>query len=373
MAKKGENIYKRKDNRWEGRYIKGRRDDGKPVFGYVYGQKYKNVKAELKLLKRKQEEEETASDVRAVTFSEFADEWLVDPARAALKPSTLAFYNTLINVYLLPVFETRELNSLKREDIRAFVDSLAQKGISASSTRNIVGLLNRMMKAAIIGNMLRHNPCTGVALPKRDTSAVPAMRLHEQKKLEKAALADKDGLAVIIALYTGMRIGEICALRWDDVELENGLLHVRHTVQRVAADAERCDGKTRLVFGTPKSLHSRRSIPLTTSLKRRLENEKLAQTCEFVVSGYDSFTEPRTVRYRFGRLLKQAGLAPVRFHTLRRTFATRCMETGMDITTLSRLLGHASVKMTLDVYTDSTPERKAAAMGKLDKLLAINN
>jgi integrase len=287
-------------------------------------------------------------------------------SRSSRKPSTLAFYDALLRTHLLPAFGKRPLRSVTREDVASFFESLLETNMGINSVRNVTGLLCRIMKAAVSGNTLACNPCDGMAQPKRETIPVSALRLREQRKLEGEAVRDRDGLAVLLALYTGMRIGEICALKWEDVDLAAGLVYVRRTLQRVRA--ENGPRKTETVFGSPKSVRSRRSIPLASSLIEFLKEAECERTGEYVISRGKGFAEPRAVRYRFGRILRKAGIPHMRFHVLRHTFATRCMETGANITTLSRLLGHASVKMTLDVYTDATPECKAAAVNGLDKL-----
>jgi integrase len=370
MARKGENIYKRKDGRWEGRYIKGRAEDGRPRFGYVYGRRYGDVRAKLLPLRHLYRGIHEPSGYGG-TFSQFAQAWLHEMAASAirpLKPSTVSFYRTLLNTYLLPAFGERRLNSLTRGDISEFVESLMHRGMKTGSIRNIAGLLGRIMKAAASKGALPANPCGGIALPKRDVSPVRALRVREQQKIEQAAAQDKNGLAVLLALFTGMRIGEICALKWEDVDLAKGVVNVRGTLQRIASEG--AGGKTQLVFGTPKSAYANRSIPLTPTLARRLETEMGGRPDGYVVTCRGGFAEPRTLRYRFAGILKAAGVGHVCFHSMRHTFATRCVETGMDVTTLSRLLGHSSVKMTLDIYTDSSPERREASVRKLDRLHA---
>ncbi|MDR1132396.1 MAG: site-specific integrase [Oscillospiraceae bacterium] len=369
MARRGENIYKRKDGRWEGRYIRGRKKNGRPAYGYVYGCKYGEVKAKLLPLRQLYAGKQDAEYFRG-TFGEFARAWLAEASCSAakpLKPSTLALYASLLRTRLLPAFGARPLSSLTPEDIRTHIRFLSETELSANSIRNVLGLLSRIMQAAAAGNAIPVNPCAGVAFPRKELVPVAALRLREQEKLERAAAKDKDGLAVQLALYAGLRIGEICALKWEDIDLEAGVIHVRRTLQRIAVEGGA--RKTALVFGAPKSIYSRRDVPMAEPLRRALASQDRTRgTGEHVIACKDGFAEPRTVRCRFAKLIKRAGLDPVRFHTLRHTFATRSIEKGTDITALSRLLGHASVKMTLDVYTDATPESMAAAVHRLDSL-----
>jgi integrase len=212
-----------------------------------------------------------------------------------------------------------------------------------------------------------HNICAKITLPQAEHRKLSALSLEEQKTAESAALSGQNGAAVILALYTGMRIGELCALRWSDIDLLNGTVYVCRTFQRMSV-YDGGDSKTELHFGSPKTSTSQRIIPLPERVIQYLEARKSAGQNSFVISGKDSPDEPRTVQYRFQMLLKRADVRRVSFHTLRHTFATRCIELGMDITTLSQILGHASVKMTLDIYTDSVIAHKKAAMRELDRL-----
>jgi integrase len=369
MPKKGENIYKRKDGRWEGRYIKGVEENEKVCYGYVYGDRYDYVKKQMSILKHRHAGKRALALGRKGTFAKFATTWLTEAAGSTvrpLKPSTVSLYEILLHTHLLPAFGKRRIDSLTEEDVDMLVKSLMRQDLKASSVRNTIRLLGQIMRVAVSYGILLSDPCVGVALPKKDASQIVSLRLHEQRKLERTAAQCKDGLVVLIALYTGMRIGEICALKWEDVDLDNGLLRVRNTVQRISMHDAKV--KTKLVVGTPKSAYADRTIPLTPTLRQHLKAEKGECASEYVISSNGALTEPRTIRYRFASIVKAAGIEPIRFHAMRHTFATRCVETGMDVTTLSRLLGHASVKMTLDVYTDSTPECKRLSIRKLEKL-----
>ena len=250
-----------------------------------------------------------------------------------------------------------------------FVDNLIWTKLGAGAIRGVFGLLNRLLKMAAERGILFVNPCKGVRLPKSIIPNIEALTGTDQKKLEQIALHDKYGISVLLALYTGMRIGEICALKWADIDLETGILRVRQTMQRIAC--RNGNRKTKIVFDTPKSEKSNRLIPLPSQLQAILSERYTHSESEYVVSCRSGFTEPRAVRYRYYQILKKARIKRIHFHALRHTFATRCMELRFDVTTLSRLLGHSSIKMTLDIYTDSLLEHKIVSMHMLDRIFPV--
>jgi integrase len=366
MAKRGENIYKRKDGRWEGRYIKGRKKNGKPRYGYVYGGKYGDVKELLLPLKLKHKGLPQDGERFCGLFREYSSAWLLSAAEP-VKESTLAGYRRILDNHILPAFGDKPLNRLKKEDLDAFTETLKEKNLSNGTRHNILRLLLHILRKAADGGSLSGEILKGFEVPPVAKNKVPVLNQREQEKLERAAARDDKYAGVILALYTGMRVGEICALKWSDVDLEEGVLHVRRTVQRL----ENRDGKgvkTRLCFGPPKTLSSERVIPLSNKLLAYLKELKARSRGEYVISCKNSFAEPRVIQYRFHALLRKAGIRRVNFHALRHTFAVRCMELHMDVTTLSQLLGHTSVKLTLDVYTDSLMEHKKAEVRLLDSL-----
>jgi len=369
MARKGLNIYKRKDGRWEGRYIKGRRPNGKAMYGFIYGRKYTEVKSKLLLIKAQY------SNKEKINLSEFQGNltdwmsyWLQDVVRPGVKSSTFASYYNKIQNHILPALGERRLDKLSHDDVQQFVNDLASKGLAPNSLRAVFRILSAALQKATDSRMILLNPCSGATLPQVVKARRCAISKLEQEKLEQRALQEKNGTAIILALQTGMRIGEICALRWEDVNFTEAFIYVRRTMGRIAVYSE--DGaKTKLIFDTPKTQSSYRTIPLPKHLMEYLMKKKEEADSEYVISCRGGFAEPRVVNYRFRRLLETLGLAPMCFHSLRHTFATRCIEKNIDITTLSRLLGHSSVKLTLDIYTDSMLEQQRNAMCLIDNLL----
>jgi integrase len=367
MARKGENIYKRKDGRWEGRYIQGKKPDGKPRYGYVYGVKYGEVREKLLPLKLRYVGLTQNRESFRGLFREYAFAWLLS-ASEPVKESTLAGYRRMLDSHILPAFGDKHVNRLKREDLDTFAETLKRKNLSGGTRHNILRLLLHILRHAAEGGCLDGAILSGFEIPSAGKKKVPVLNKREQEKLESTAFGDDKNASVILALYTGMRIGEICALKWKDVDLAEGVIYVRRTVQRLRIADEK-GPKTILCFGSPKTLSSERIIPLPDKLLAYLKEMKARSVSEYVITCMGSFAEPRVIQYRFHVLLMKAEIRSVNFHALRHTFAVRCMELHMDVTTLSQLLGHTSPKMTLDVYTDSLMEHKKQEVMVLDTLM----
>lgn len=369
MSKKGENIYKRKDGRWEGRYIKARNDKGKIIYGYVYAKKYSIVKKKLQKLKYIYTNNYTGIELYEGTVSEWLTYWLDVLMRSNIKISTYSTYHSRIQKYISPFLGEKKLTLLKAKDIEEFISYLKSIDLSSSSIHSIITVLKIAMNRAFRENYILIDPCRNISFKKETMTQIGALTIEEQKKIEQVAFMEKECSPIILALYTGMRIGEISALKWEDVDFEKEIIYVKKTLYRVSSEEER--GKTKVVFDVPKTHSSIRSIPIAPNLKSYLLVNKERATSDYVVSCKNSYAEPRVINYRFKKVLVKADVKAIRFHALRHTFATRCVENGIDIATLSKLLGHSSIKMTLDTYTDSLWENRKQAMNVLDMNLSF--
>jgi len=375
VARRGENIYHRKDGRWEGRYIKGRKPDGKPRFGSVYGPSYGAVKKRLLVLKAAYCESGLSAR-NTQPFREYQLANLAQKRAGRIKASSYETYYRIVHKHIVPALGNILMHQLTQEHVRQFLAELRVSGLSDGTVSNIFRYLHSVATAALKAGAMERDVCDGIELPKLKHRKVNALSRAQQKAVEDAAMAairESDfrcGLEVMIALYTGMRVGEICALRWEDVDLDGGVIHVNHTLQRLSLhghDAQE-GSKTAVVIDAPKSESSARAIPVNALLTKLLLEKRQRAQGEFVVSGGQTHTEPRVLQYRFERLLERAQLPHTGFHAMRHSFATRCVECNVDIATISALLGHASVKQTADTYIDSLWEQRSAAVHKLDAL-----
>ncbi|MGM0219074.1 tyrosine-type recombinase/integrase [Enterococcus sp. AZ126] len=352
MARRGENIYKRKDGRWEGRYIKGRQQNGKIHYGYIYGYKYSEVKHQLILMKY---EKQTSISKNLLPYEgkllDWTNYWLATFVRPKVKSSTYASYKNKMDVHVLSRIGSIKLQKLKRSDIESLIRKMDQT-LKASSIRSIFSVLKNCLRKAISLNLLVENPCMGLELPKTRRKTVQALSIKDQDKLVKEINTNQKFFSIMLALQTGLRIGEICGLKWEDIDFENNTLGVNRTVLRIQAE-DNAGPKTEIIEVTPKSDNAQRKIPINKSLKKNLLELQKVSMSDYVISNKRKALEPRTIAYRFQIIRKKIGLEKFSFHSLRHTFATRCLEAGGNIATISSLLGHSSTKMTLDCYTNS--------------------
>lgn len=370
MAKKGENIYKRKDGRYEGRYIKNRLENGKIVFGYVYDRKYSVVKKKLNLLKSQYNHLDRIQQTFQGKLADWLHYWLEYTVKRKVKVSTHTVYLGRVKKHIIPFLGNKKMTKLDTRDINEFIQYLQIQRLSAATIRGIITVLKYALSQACKENYLMVNPCENVSLPKVTTTNIHALSVEQQQILERHALQDAECSPVILSLYTGMRIGEISGLKWSDIDFEHNVIHVQRTLLRIGCEGEKA--RTTLILSSPKTDSSKRSIPLAENLKEYLLEHKKNALSEFVISCKNSFAEPRVINYRFKKIAEKSGLS-IHFHVLRHTFATRCVEQGVDIASLSKLLGHSSIKMTLDTYTDSLWENRQTAIAVIDANLKIGN
>ena len=366
MSRKGENIYKRKDGRWEARYQKGFAADGKIKYGYCYGKTYREAKDKLEKIKVSFASGVLVQKTPRKNFSAYCDEWF-QINKSKVKESTLVKYNTIIEKHVksfLGGYLPQSLNSLI---IGEFRDSLLyEKKLSTKTVRDVLSLLKSVLTYISKQGVLL--PAIDVVYPKETKSDMRILSRDEQDKLVKYLLSDMDycKFGVLLALMTGLRIGEICALKWGNISLENMTISVSSTMQRIKDLNDTSNAKTKIVVSDPKSNTSARVIPLTNYVTQLCRQNLVNNPNAFILTGNTNcFLEPRTLQYRLEKYVKDCGLDGIHFHVLRHTFATRCVEVGFEIKSLSEILGHASPKITLERYVHSSLELKRDNMNKL--------
>lgn len=370
MPKKGENIYKRKDGRWEGRYQKKRNEQGKWVYGSVYGKKYGEVKQELERIKGSNNFTVPSSSLFKGSVEDWLTYWLEHLIVRYIKQSTYASYQTKLQKHILPYIGKKKLVQLTKKDITDLMLLLLEKELSATTVHNVLTIFKSAMKKAYDEKIISENPCEGISLPSIRKKEIAVLSIEQQQALVQEALQDQYCSPVIIALYTGLRIGEISGLTWADINLESRVIQVVRTVQRVSVSGN--STKTKIIFDLPKSKSSVRKIPIADNLFTYLSRKKEDAASSFVVSHNQSFAEPRAINYRFKKTIQAAKIEPIHFHVLRHTFATRCIESGIDIATVSSLLGHQSIKLTLDTYASSLWKTRENAIALIDEQLNLN-
>ena len=291
--------------------------------------------------------------------------------RLKYKDSTLIKYEQLIKHHILPMLgdvALSDMNSLLINQFLLFklengrVDQ--QGGLNPSYVRSIMLIINSALNYAALEGWCATMK-TPICRPVAAKNEIRIIDMKEQRQLETYIMKHLDltGVGILLSLYAGLRIGEICALSWDDVDLENRVIFVRHTLSRVKRSNSYYLGLER-----PKTNSSLREIPIPSSLFSVLERIRARSDSKFVISTSDTFLNPRTFEYRYHKLLKQAGVTDINFHALRHTFATRCIQAGVDIKSLSEVLGHSNTSITLNIYVHSSMEMKREQMEKLRML-----
>lgn len=366
MSKKGENIYKRKDGRWEARYIESHGTDGRARFGYRYGKTYREARERANEAKiSRNESEAPMSGKENKKLSQFCDEWL-RLKRSKIKDLTYVKYSTVIENHIKPKLGDRRVFGLTTLAVEQFsYDLMHVEGLSSKTVRDILTVLHSIL--TYVKKQLPDLPLVEVIYPKAEKKEMRVLSREEQGRLTEYLLTETDNykFGTLFSLLTGLRIGEVCALRWRDVSLEEGAVFVRGTMQRVKNfDAEE-GSKTRITVSDPKSFSSMRVIPLSSvalELCRKFYGEEDA----FILTGDENrYVEPRVLQNRIKTYAEACGLSGVHFHTLRHSFATRCVEVGFEIKSLSEVLGHASPQITLERYVHSSMELKRENMMKL--------
>lgn len=370
MPRRGENIRKRKDGRWEARYPSGTDENGKKIYTSVYAESYREVK-EKRNIAIQQMHMPSNERVVDLQFKDILHLWL-ENNKIRLKESTVYRYSYLIESHILPELGNLWINSMDSSTINSFLANKArcgrldgQGGLSASYTRSIMLIINSALRFAV-DNKICGPVCGRISKPPIKPQELSVLSISDQEKLENILLnnMDETKLGIYISLYTGLRIGEICALSWEDIDLSNRLMHVRHTVVRVRHEN---NGRlmTKQIIDEPKTKTSLRKIPLNSDLMSILSRMAPKATSKYVVSKCADFVSPRTYEYRYCRVLQICGISHINYHALRHTFATRCIEAGVDVKTLSEILGHSNVSITLNTYVHSSMELKRSQLEKL--------
>lgn len=365
MSKKGENIYKRKDGRWEARYIKGYSPDGSIRYGYCYAASYREVKNKVGAAKADLLNSVAAAPTAGKKrFDAYCDEWL-QINRSRIKESTYVKYLSVLEKHIRPCFGGCRPQALTSLMVESFSRDLLDDGLSPKTVRDILAVLQSILR--YMSKEINSMPPVEIVFPKEQKKEMRILTREEQIRFTKYLLSDMDEckFGVLLALLTGLRIGEICALKWGNISLRDRLLSVSSTMQRMRDVSEDAQQKTKIVISEPKSDTSARQIPLTDYALNLCERWQ-ADDEAFVLTGEcGRYLEPRTLQYRLEKYTADCGLDGVHFHVLRHTFATRCVEVGFEIKSLSEILGHTSPRFTLERYVHSSMELKRDNMAKL--------
>lgn len=299
--------------------------------------------------------------------------------RRNLKESSYARYVQLITTHILPAlggFKVEEITTQKLEveiERMLFCGKInSEEGLSPKMVADIFSIIKASMAwCKNRGYRLCCEP-TKIRI-RKNVREMRVLGTREQKRLQETLLSNMEhyklgnlALGILTTLFTGMRIGELCGLRWDDIDLKEQVLHIKRTVQRIK-NLEGGGKRTRILISTPKSNASIRKIPITDCLMPYLTKYE-SDSKHYMLTGTPKYVEPRLVQYHFKRFVEESSIENVNFHALRHTFATRCIEAQFDVKTLSEILGHSDVNVTLNRYVHSSYQLKKESMNKLSFL-----
>lgn len=369
MARKGENIYRRKDGRWEARYIRGCKD-GKALYGYVYGKTYSDAKAKKKAAMSAPECVKAPDAKPLVTFDVLASLWLAG-IKTSVRESTYTRYFRTVKKYLAPLFGSAPLMRIDGKTLSALPERLTNEGgirkdrLSAKTVTDILCVLKAILRYG--GENGYPVPDTGgLKHPQKSRKVIkiPTDGCRERIVRKLMDSGDLTSLGIIFSLFTGVRIGELCGLRWGDIDFEASVVTVSRTVERIADLNPLSKAKTKLVVSEPKTENSARVIPLPDFLLAYLGARRRGGGC-YLITGNEKHTEPHRYYVKYKRCLKEHGIEDYTFHALRHSFATCCVERGFDLKSLSEIMGHSDVATTLSLYVHPTLRQKKEQMERL--------
>lgn len=302
--------------------------------------------------------------VKEKTINQITEEWK-EEKKKYVKKSTYAAYQLLIQNHIKPYFG--DFYEVNEEKVQQFVFDKLDAGLSEKTIRDIIIVLKMILKFGIKNGYLEYIQIDAKFPSKQEKKDLDVLSKADQKKFMEHLRNNFTfkNLGIFICLSTGMRIGEICGLRWCDVDTVEGVIKVRHTLQRIYI----IEGETRhteLLLDTPKTANSVRDIPMSSELLKMLKSlNKVVNENYYVISNDIKPIEPRTYRNYYKKLCKQLDIPELKFHGLRHSFATRCIESKADYKTVSVLLGHSNISTTLNLYVHPNKEQKKKTIDKM--------
>ena len=302
------------------------------------------------------------------TFRETAESWAGEK-RKFVKKSTFAAYSLILSNHLLPAFGA--MDDIREEDVQQFVFDKLNSGRSHKTVKDMLIVLKMVLKYAAKHEYMPYRQIEVRFPTERERSELPVLCRTDQKRMMKYMTDNFSfrNLGVYICLSAGLRIGELCALKWENLDVSRGVIVVDKTIQRIYF-IEGGERHTELMIDTPKSSNSIREIPMTKELLRMVKPmRKVVNPSYYVLTNCSRPTEPRTYRNYYKKLITEIGIPPLKFHGLRHSFATRCIEGRCDYKTVSVLLGHSNISTTLNLYVHPNIDQKKRCVEQMYRLL----
>lgn len=369
---------KRKDGRWSAKMQVGWNDNGKPKMKYMYGKSLPEVKRKLKEY-REDFIKNGRISVQNGTVKSYMENWLVTVKKNQIKPSSYDKIEYAMEAHIYPAIGDIQLANLTSDDIQKLVNKLYER-YSYSTISQTYHIMNDCFKLATVRREIPFNPALGVVLPKKNVEELESVKFFTEVEVEKIVVeatrktltglnAHRLGWALILLLYTGMRYGELSALKWENVDLENRQINVQYTMARIRnRNKENGENAYILVRQEPKTKASRRIIPLNNKGYEAIcELKKVTGDFEYVIANKQgSSMLPASFQNLINGVLNKCGVKVRGPHTFRHTFASMLFKKGVDVKTVSELLGHTNVSITYNTYIHLIQEQKVTAVQLID-------
>lgn len=384
MAKKrGQNegsIRKRKDGTWEARVTIGVTADGRQNRKSLYGKTRQEAAAKMTDLLNSLQKG-IITDTTEMTVGEWLDYYMDEYKKRFVKPTTYINYTAKVENHIKPLIGHYKLKVLRQDIVQTFVNRLTDKGLSPSTVTDVYKLLRNALETAVDDGLLVRNAANRVKLPKAPKPKINAFTAEQQNAFVEQAKVTYMGNMYIFDLCTGMRLGELLGLKWENVDFVTGELHIMQTICKVK-DPGHAGEHWHLEFGTPKTDASARTIPLNETavkvladVRKQQEKNKIKAGAAYEDNGLIFCTQlgrpldPTNMRRTFYTICEKSGIRGFHPHCLRHTFATRGAENNIDIRVMQRLLGHATIQETNDTYTHVSGGLKRSEISKLDHVV----
>ncbi|KEH96120.1 tyrosine-type recombinase/integrase [Clostridium massiliodielmoense] len=376
-----------KDKGWRASITVGYDDKGKLKRKQFYGKTKSEVLKKMTEYQHKKNVGILPSDDK-ITLQQWFKTWLYEFRVNNLKPSSFERYDGIYRKYILnsPIGEIK-LSELRAKDIQTYYNNLHDNGISSSVINTINGFLYTCLESALKQNYIYQNYCKLVTLPKivKDDKFT-VFTLQDQNIFLNNIQGHKYEMAFILALGTGLRLGELLGLKWSDIDFDNNTLSVSRAIKRTTIINKQGERKSQIIEQLPKTKTSIRTVPIPTNIIEKLkeskqkhsvikkENEDLYNNTDYIFCDkLGNPLDPKRIPRNFKSVLKKAGLKDIKFHSLRHTYATRLFEAGVPIKTVQTLMGHSDITTTMNIYTHVMPEEKNKAAEKINVLFSLNN
>ena len=384
MAKKrGQNegsIRKRPDGSWEARVTVGTSPNGKPKRKSLYGKTRQEVAANMADLINNIQKG-TITNPTEMTVGEWFDDYMAEYKRPSVKPTTYINYRAKVDKHIKPAIGACKIRLLRRDMVQRFINDLSDNGLAPATVVAIHKLLHSALELAVNDGFIAKNVAEQVKLPKLSKPHIEVLTREQQDLFVETAKNTYLGNVFIFDLCTGMRLGELLGLKWEDIDFEGNQLHVRRTIN-VVKELDNPQSKWYLDFGTPKTRASERSIPLHGTAIRLLKDVSAQQKIymEKFGAAYEDNglvfctqqgkpLDPRNMRRTFASICSKANISGLHIHCLRHSFATRGLEKGVNLSVMQKYLGHASIKETADTYTHVLNDMKLCEIRKLEDVV----